>query len=106
MFESHFRPGYAWPLIGPPIYEARPIAVRVERGADLIGATYPQMIAFHEAGQLPFIDLGDVLMVTLEDLEKLVRSLPRIGDPNPQPVPVPRPTRKSRRRSPTMDTDA
>jgi hypothetical protein len=86
---------YAWP-VGARVIEARPLAVRIEEAARLSGLAYTQILAFHEDGKLPFVDLGEHQLVMVRDLEKLLSQLPRIGAP---PAPL-RPSRTSRRGSP------
>lgn len=75
---------YAWP-VGARVIEARPLAVRIEEAARLSGLAYAQILAFHESGKLPFVDLGEVQLVMVRDLERLLSQLPRAGEPPAPP---------------------
>jgi hypothetical protein len=99
MFDFRPRTGgwpYSWP-VGARVIEARPLAVRVEEAARLSGLPYADLIAFHERGKLPFIELGPVQLVLVRDLESLIAELPRSGEP---PAP-PKRRRGHRHRTPT-----
>jgi hypothetical protein len=87
VFDFPPRPGgwpYTWP-VGARVIEARPLAVRVEEAARLSGLPYAEIVAFHERGRLPFIELGPVQLVLVRDLEKLIAELPRSGEPPAPP---------------------
>jgi hypothetical protein len=103
MFDFPPRAGgwpYAWP-VGARVIEARPLAVRVEKAADLTGLPYDELVERHDCGQLPFIELGAVRLVLVRDLEKLLSELPRSGEPPQQPSATPR-----RRRATTQKATA